>query len=78
MLSASIGGYTDIVRLLLADSRVDPSDYDNEAILCACRCGHVNVVRVLLADSRVNPAVRDNTPYLILVGVVMLKLFACC
>ena len=51
-------GHVDVVRLLLADSRVNPAECNNCAIQCACANGHVDVVRLLLADNRVNPA--DN------------------
>ena len=53
---ASGNGHADVVRLLLADSRVDPNARDNEAIRCASQYGHADVVRLLLADPRVRLA----------------------
>ena len=62
---ASRRGYTEIVKLLLTDSRVDPagvdpSDRDNLAIIVASYWGQAEVVKLLLADSRVDPAARGN------------------
>lgn len=53
---ASRKGHTEIVRLLLADGRVNPVAENNQAIRWACANGHLDVVKLLLADSRVNPA----------------------
>ena len=53
-------GHIDIVRILLADPRVDPSDYDNFAIRKASQYGRFEVVKLLLADPRVDPTVYDN------------------
>jgi len=41
---ASANGHTEVVNVLLADSRVNPSERDNEAIQCASRNGHTEVV----------------------------------
>jgi len=51
---ASYFGYSDIVELLLNDSRVDPSDKHNEALKVAIRKGHINIVKLLLNDSRID------------------------
>ncbi len=51
-------GNTEIVELLLADNRVDPSVENNLAIRYASESGHTEVVKLLLDDPRVNPA--DN------------------
>lgn len=53
---ASERGYTPLVRRLLQNSDVDPTDYDNLAIKVASSLGHADVVDVLLADPRVNPS----------------------
>ncbi len=58
--SASRLGYTDAVRLLLADPRVDPASRDNRAILAAANEGHRDVVQLLLADPRVDAAAGSN------------------
>jgi len=49
-----------VVRLLLADHRVDPGADDNRAFQKAGKNGHVEVIKVLLADPRVNPAANGN------------------
>lgn len=51
-MKASICGHTEIVRLLLADPRVDPTAGGDKAIMEAHRIGHAEVVRLLLADGR--------------------------
>ena len=53
-------GRLEIVKLLMADSRVDPSGRNNEAILLASQQGHVDVVRLLLTDPRVDPFADNN------------------
>ncbi|KNC51642.1 Poly(Adp-ribose) glycohydrolase [Thecamonas trahens ATCC 50062] len=53
-------GHIDIVRLLLADDRVDPSAKANYAITRASHYGHVDTVRLLLTDNRVDPSAKDN------------------
>lgn len=50
---ASKNGHADIVRVLLRDSRVDPS----EAI---AHTKHNRIAKLLLADPRVDPTVQDN------------------
>jgi len=60
MSSASYNGHADVVALLLADSRVDPSHYGNGAIIYASENGHADVVALLLADPRVDPSGSDN------------------
>ena len=50
---ASCCGHTNIVELLLRDSRVDPSAGDNEAINQASKKGHFEIVKLLL-DANVN------------------------
>lgn len=53
-------GYTEIVKLLLKDERVDPTACDNYALRWAALEGHIEVVKVLLADGRADPAAEDN------------------
>jgi hypothetical protein len=50
------GGATDLVRLLLTDSRIDPSANKNFALHGACRNEHLEVVELLLRDKRVDPS----------------------
>jgi len=57
---ASSNGHAEVVKLLLADPRVDPSVYDNYSIRYASLNDHVEVVKLLLADPRVDPSVNDN------------------
>ena len=49
-----------VVKLLLADKRVDPSARDNYAIRYAASNGHITVVRLLLGDDRIDPSAKDN------------------
>jgi hypothetical protein len=53
-------GHANVVKLLLADARVDPRAEDNYAIGLGSKNGHASVVELLLADPRVNPSVRRN------------------
>lgn len=53
---ASILGWIEVVKLLLAD----PSAFDNFALEGACNNGHVETVKLLLADSRVDPSAEFN------------------
>ena len=50
---ASNYGHIEIVKLLLNDSRVDPSDKNNEAIRLASEEGHIDIVKLLASDKRV-------------------------
>ena len=62
--SACSSGDTEVVRLLLADPRVDPTRTDNDGrtpLHYACYNGRHEVVRLLLADPRVDPARADNS-----------------
>ena len=53
-------GYTDIVKLLLQDTRVNPGDENNRVIRWAANYGHTDTVKILLQDNRVNPADQNN------------------
>jgi hypothetical protein len=57
---ASENGHLEVVKLLLADPRVDPSDYNNIAIQAASKNGQLEVVRLLLSHPRVNPSDYGN------------------
>lgn len=56
LCAASENGHGDIVRILLADKRVDPRSRCDAALLRACDKGHASVVRALLDDGRVDPS----------------------
>ena len=55
-INAAKAGNLEVVKLLLTDNRVDPSDDDNLAIIWAASRGHHEVVKTLLADNRVDPS----------------------
>jgi ankyrin repeat protein len=55
---ASANGHLEVLRLLLADQRVNPAAGENEAIRSLN--GHLEIARLLLLDQRVNPAAVDN------------------
>jgi hypothetical protein len=59
-------GHAQIVRMLLADKRGDPSAGGNDAIRWTSCQGHANVVCVLLDDHRVDPSAGDNDALLTL------------
>lgn len=54
-------GYAGVVKILLDDSRVDPSADNNFAINVVTEYGHTEVVALLLKNPRVNPAARSNS-----------------
>lgn len=60
LIYASRHGYLEVVKLLLADKRVDPSSQMNRAIREASSNGHSEVVKLLLTDPRVDPAFKNN------------------
>lgn len=53
-------GYTELVRKLLKDDRVNPAERNNHALYLCAKYGQAGVARVLLADSRVDPAALNN------------------
>jgi Ankyrin repeats (3 copies) len=57
-------GLLDIVRMLLADPRVDPSALNQYAFRSASQYGHIDIVRLLLADPRVDPSVGSQSVFL--------------
>jgi hypothetical protein len=60
VIDASRNGHAAIVKLLLADPRVDPAAENNWAIRNTSFYGHASVVKLLLADLRVDPAAINN------------------
>jgi DNA-binding protein YbaB len=52
-----MNGHTEVVKLLLSDSRVDPSAEDNEALIETAEQGHVEIVKLLLSNSRLEVSV---------------------
>ncbi len=53
-------GLLDKVKILLKDSKINPSDGDNTAIVLASGYGRIEVVKELLKDSRVDPGANNN------------------
>lgn len=52
---AAENGHTDMVRLLLADSRVDPTyEHYSPSLEGAIRNGHIDVVKILIQSNRFN------------------------
>jgi hypothetical protein len=49
-------GYTDLVKLLLKDPRVDPTEEESLALRVAVKKGHVGVVEALIRDGRADPS----------------------
>jgi hypothetical protein len=60
--TASEHGRVEVVKLLLQDSRVDPSAGHNYSIKAAAEFGYVKVVRELLKSPKVDPTVENNYP----------------
>ena len=56
IMNAIVNGYSEVMRLLLSDPRVDPSDHNNYAIILASKNGRLEVVKLLLSDPRVDPS----------------------
>ena len=52
--------YIEVLKLLLQDSRVDPSAENNYAIIRASYHGYTEVVKLLLQDSKVDPSADNN------------------
>ncbi len=51
---------SDIAMLILNEQRIDPSRYNNDAIILASLHGYKDVVEFLLKDPRVSPEARNN------------------
>jgi hypothetical protein len=54
MHTKSGSGHVEVVKLLLADKRVDPSAH------AASKNGHIEVVRLMLTDHPVDPSATDT------------------
>lgn len=52
-------GHANVVGRLLLDKRVDPTSYENSAIIFAVTTGNLEVVKVLLKDERVSANTDD-------------------
>lgn len=63
--AAAEGGQLAVVELLLADENMQPSGYNQNALLQGAKKDHVSIVRRLLADSRVHltQAARESILY---------------
>ena len=57
---SSKNGHVELVKLLMADSRVDPGIQNNYAIQYASENGHTEAVKLLLKDPRVDPEANCN------------------
>ena len=57
---ASDDGQLEMVKILLKDPRVDPSDDNNNSIRRASKNGHLEIVKLLLQDPRVDPSDGNN------------------
>ena len=53
-------GQTEVVKILLRDGRVDPTDWNSWVIRIACDYNHVDIVNLLLQDGRADPTGADN------------------
>jgi len=64
LLWACQNGYLNIVKYLLKDKRVDPTDLDSVSLRAATFYRHYDIVKLLLDDGRADPAAMDNEPFL--------------
>ena len=55
-----MNGHSEIVKLLLANDKVDPSAKNNWAIKSASQNGHLEIVKLLLANDKVDPSADNN------------------
>jgi hypothetical protein len=58
--NACTDGHTEIVKILLMDSRVDPRYSVDDCLERASVSGHADVVKILLTDNRIDPTINDN------------------
>lgn len=54
------GGCSEVIRLLLADERVDSTEDDSFSIRHAAITGNVGAMRALLEDGRADPEAKNN------------------
>jgi len=59
-IQACLFNQVELVRLFLADDRVNPARDTNNGLRLAGLNGHLETVRLLLADPRVNPKGEDG------------------
>ncbi|KAJ3252651.1 hypothetical protein HK103_001352 [Boothiomyces macroporosus] len=60
LISKAMHGYTQSARYLI--KRMDPSSYDNGAIIAAAENNNLEILELLLNDDRVDPIARSNEP----------------
>ena len=60
LIASSKNNHTEVVKILLADLRVNPYAEDNSAIIYASMNGNSEVVKLLLDDGRANPSADNN------------------
>jgi len=51
---AAASGYLDIVKILLKCKQIDPSKYNNLAMIWAIENGHLDIVDLLYEDERID------------------------
>ena len=54
LYEAAFNGNTSVIKVLLADGRIDPTAATNSAIEVACANSHFDIIKLLLADHRIN------------------------
>ncbi|KAI8900063.1 ankyrin repeat-containing domain protein [Globomyces pollinis-pini] len=57
---AGENGHAEVIKLLLQDDRIDPTEDDSQALRLASENGHLEVVELLLEDGRADPSDDDN------------------
>ena len=57
--NAVSNGFTDTVKILLADPRVDPSIWEKHAIKSAFEYNSIEIISLLLKDERVFSAINS-------------------
>jgi ankyrin repeat protein len=62
LLEAVRFGHTDIVRMLLADPRVQKVSLDGFALVNASGLGHTEIVKLLLKEGRIDPNTYSGDP----------------
>ena len=55
-------GHIYIVKILLSNPNVDPSDFNNFSLTLAAKNGNIDVVSLLIKDKRIDPACLENAP----------------
>lgn len=62
---AAIAGNIDMIRILLADPRINPQDRGGKAFLVAIRNGYLDIVKLLLTDRRIDPSINHNEAFIL-------------